>query len=289
MEEKGLELRDYLNVIWKRKKIILTIFLAAVFAATIISFIMPKVYETSIIIKNGCVEEPIIKNEKIKEMIMNSEIINQIISETGIDMETSDILKKNIIKTSDVKNNRSFEVTVQYSNPQKTKKITEIIGKTYVEEGQKLYQQRINLVKRDFETIESMINNTAKIVTTVEDLRNNNENMINNIKNSITKEPETSDKALELKTYLDVLLLIDNSYLNNLTQLSDRNLNLLDRRKNIESILNKAEEFEIISSPSLPKSPISPNMKLNISISGFIALVLGILLAFSQEYLSKTK
>ena len=302
MEEKELQLRDYIKVILKRKKIILIIFFVAVFAATIVSFLMPKVYETSTVIKSGYVEEPIIKYEKAKEMIMNSEVLSQVIAKAGIEIEVSDILRRNIVRIEEIKDTQSFKVTVQYSDPQKTKEIAEIIGKIYVEEGQKLYQKRINLVKKELETVETTMKNAAKIIARIGKSKNKNEDLINDIKNSITKEVETLDKVpgarrsykvkdhfSELKTHLDVLLLIDNYYLNNLAQLFNTNSNLLNKKENIESILTKAEEFKILFSPSLPEFPIKPNKKLNISISAFIALFLGFFLVFFQEYLSKTE
>ena len=301
MEEKGLELRDYIKVILKRKKIILTIFFVAVFAATIVSFLMPRLYETSIVIKNGYVEEPIIKYEEVKEIITSSKILSQVIARAGIEIEVSGL--RNILRIEDIKGTRSFKVTVQYSDPQKTKEIAEIIGKIYVREGQKLYQKRINSVKKDLESVETTMKNTTKTIARIENSKNNNEDLINNIENSITKELETLDKVprarrsyrkveghfSDLKVYISMLVSLDNYYLNNLTQLSNRNLNLLNKKENIESILTKAEEFKILSSPSLPEFPVKPNKKLNISISALVGLFLGIFLVFLQEYLSKTE
>jgi uncharacterized protein involved in exopolysaccharide biosynthesis len=45
MEENEVDLRDYLNVIIRRRKVALTVFFTVVITATIVSFCMPKVYQ----------------------------------------------------------------------------------------------------------------------------------------------------------------------------------------------------------------------------------------------------
>ena len=52
MEEKEIDLRDYINVITKRKKTILTVFFVAVITTAVASLLMPRVYQatTSIMI-----------------------------------------------------------------------------------------------------------------------------------------------------------------------------------------------------------------------------------------------
>ncbi len=47
MEEKEVDLRDYIKVILKRKRIIFIIFFVAVITAAMVSFIMPRVYQST--------------------------------------------------------------------------------------------------------------------------------------------------------------------------------------------------------------------------------------------------
>jgi len=53
MEEKEVDLRDYIRVIKKRKKTILLLFLIAVIASAVISFLLPPVYEVTLAMKIG--------------------------------------------------------------------------------------------------------------------------------------------------------------------------------------------------------------------------------------------
>ena len=48
--EDEINLRDYINTILKRKKLILSVFFVAVVTTAVVSFLMPKVYEVSMLI-----------------------------------------------------------------------------------------------------------------------------------------------------------------------------------------------------------------------------------------------
>ena len=49
MEEDNVELIDYLRVIWKRKVLIIGATFVSIIAAGVLSFLLPKVYEASVI------------------------------------------------------------------------------------------------------------------------------------------------------------------------------------------------------------------------------------------------
>ena len=52
---------------------------------------------------------------------------------------------------------------------------------------------------------------------------------------------------------------------------------------------SKTQKLEIISPAFMPTSPSKPNLKINLTASSILGLFLGILWAFSMEYLKKTK
>ncbi|MCK4241725.1 MAG: hypothetical protein KAX30_08895, partial [Candidatus Atribacteria bacterium] len=66
MEEEEIDLREYINVLLKRKGIIILIFLIAVITAAMVSyFVLKPVYEANVVI---AVSEPKIKNSLVVEI-----------------------------------------------------------------------------------------------------------------------------------------------------------------------------------------------------------------------------
>ncbi len=51
IQEDEIDLKEYIKVIIKRKKLILTVFLISVIVTAVVSFLMPKVYEISMFIE----------------------------------------------------------------------------------------------------------------------------------------------------------------------------------------------------------------------------------------------
>jgi len=47
-EDDAFELVDYLQVIWKRKVLVMAVFLIFIVTAVVVSFSLPKVYEASV-------------------------------------------------------------------------------------------------------------------------------------------------------------------------------------------------------------------------------------------------
>ena len=88
--EEEIDLGKYINVIIKRKKIILTIFFLSVIATAIISFSLPKVYQVSMIIEPPIisVKDGQIQNldsvENIKAMIEEGAFNTKIIKELNL-------------------------------------------------------------------------------------------------------------------------------------------------------------------------------------------------------------
>ncbi len=76
MEEKEVDLRDYIRVIKKRKKTILLLFLIAVIASAVVSFLLPPVYEVRLAIKIGdIIDVDTLEKELIESPIAASQFL----------------------------------------------------------------------------------------------------------------------------------------------------------------------------------------------------------------------
>ena len=72
--EDEINLRDYINTILKRKKLILSVFFVAVVTTAVVSFLMPKVYEVSMLIEPGNLET----TEKGEKLYLDTGIIQRV-------------------------------------------------------------------------------------------------------------------------------------------------------------------------------------------------------------------
>ncbi|MFA7294740.1 MAG: Wzz/FepE/Etk N-terminal domain-containing protein, partial [Candidatus Omnitrophota bacterium] len=99
-QEDEIDIREYINVIIKRKKLILAIFLVSVFTAAIVSLIMPKVYEIASIVQLGSVNEPLIKNEEAKAIMLNQNLLLSIVNELNLKIGVEGLQKA--IKINDL-------------------------------------------------------------------------------------------------------------------------------------------------------------------------------------------
>jgi len=78
-QEDEIDLRELINVLIKRKKLILTIFFSAVVLTAFINFLIPKIYLSSAIMQRGVVENQLIKKAEAEEMIKSLEFLDPLI------------------------------------------------------------------------------------------------------------------------------------------------------------------------------------------------------------------
>jgi uncharacterized protein involved in exopolysaccharide biosynthesis len=75
--ESGQEitLRNYIEVVIKRKKLIFIVFFLSVITATAINLTTPKVYVATAVIQNGYIDSPIIKIAEAASIIESQAIL----------------------------------------------------------------------------------------------------------------------------------------------------------------------------------------------------------------------
>ncbi|MEW6685759.1 MAG: Wzz/FepE/Etk N-terminal domain-containing protein [Candidatus Edwardsbacteria bacterium] len=93
MEEKEIELKDYLQVIWRYKMFIIAITVSAGLFAGIVSLLLPPTYETTFLFKIGKVWEEPIDNEYLLSEFIESE---NFIAEMNRILNGKNISEKNI-------------------------------------------------------------------------------------------------------------------------------------------------------------------------------------------------
>ena len=235
-EYQDIEFRKYWEIIRKRKKSILIIFLIVFLAGLIFTILTPKTYESFVVLSK--IKKPLTLYIKIIER--KNAIATQLNEQFKIlpsQFDLVDLPAENLIK-----------VEARGKTPEEAKSITDLVAKTTVD-----YSEKLSTDLTSFE---------RKRIGEIEEKLKENENYLKKLKpNEIS--------AILIRNQQDLL--------------KDQ---LADWQYKIDS---KTQKLEIVSPAFMPTSPSKPNLKSNLIASFILGLFLGILWAFSMEYLKKTK
>ncbi|MFH1094153.1 MAG: Wzz/FepE/Etk N-terminal domain-containing protein [Candidatus Omnitrophota bacterium] len=267
IQEDEFDIRKYINVIIKRKKLILAIFLVSVAAAAIVSLRMPKVYEITSIIQLGSVNELLIKNEEAKAIILNQNFLLFVINELGLKIEVESLQKA--IEISDLAGTNFLKIKITYPGIDTALKINDTIINSLIAQGQNMYQGRLAIINEQLKELDTEINNT--------------EGDIAKTKALISGLPNPSD-VTQSDVFLKIILLQSGlpNYKSNLTTLKNQ-------RNELKLLLNNSKDFKVFDAPIKPKYPVGPKKKQNVLIAGMLSLMFGVFLAFFMEFWQKGK
>lgn len=250
-----IDLRDYIEVMIKRKKTILIIFLICVIITIVISFLIPKVYEATTIIKIGGVTQPLISKEEAVIRLKTESLLNPVIQELKLNINTHKF--KKMIKIEDTRGEDLIKMKIQYTNPDLVVRICNAVADSFILKEKEIYDKQLTFLKEQIDILEK---------------RNE----------SIEKEIGKLNQTISSQTINPDFPLIQNTlsnYGNTLDRINEK-IYLLR-----EQLMN-SQQFEILESAITARN-IKPNKKLNIGISAFLGLVIGIFTAFLREYWEK--
>jgi uncharacterized protein involved in exopolysaccharide biosynthesis len=264
-EEEEIDLRDYINVLLKRKWLIIGIFLLAVITAAIISyFILPSIYQSSATFKIAEVKGLSLFNvSEAKNKIKSDQILQEVINQLKLKLTPAELAK--IIKIETIDDNKGYvKVTVENTSPELARDIAFSLVNQFIELNQQDYQEKIALLEKEKQSIEKQMTLEMENINEAEKLRLA---IINSEGLSLTEKQ------------IQINLLLSYS-----TQIREHYNELVDKYYILENQILNSSNFEIVNYPSIPQAPIKPNRKLNLVIAGVLGLFVGILMAFFAEY-----
>ena len=299
-----ISLRDYINVVLKRKKTILTILFVSVVVTAAVSFLMPRTYEVSMILEPssfGITSEgkPIYldspKNIKavVESGALNSKMLQSLNlnSTTRIKFRVSQPGGTSILKVSMERREKETEDGIKILN-----QLVDELSRSYfdqVEFKKNSIENKISAISNDIVTKNSEIKSRGGMLRILEERKNGLIDEIREIK--LTKSKKFDEGDALLVSYLD--------------QLNRQLVKIKIEKENIKifimNLQNEAEKLQInieklnlakeeihgmrlIQKPTVLLSPIKPKKKQNIAIAGVLGLMLGIFIAFFQEFWEKT-
>ncbi len=144
MEEQEIELIDYLNVIWKRKGLIIGGTLVVAAAALVVSLLMPKIYEASVTLlvtesKIPSAAGPPVRTgispETFYPMIRNHSIAEKALDKFNLNAEPHNLRPGGILSTVSVNTSRGtnlITLRVAFSDPELAKEIANFVAEEAV-------------------------------------------------------------------------------------------------------------------------------------------------------------
>jgi len=269
IQEEEIDLREYINVLLKRKGIIVLIFLIAVTTAVIVSyFALSPTYQSSIVFSVAKIDGlAVINITESLEIIKSDVVLDEVINRMGLEIGIGQL--KFQIETKNLKGTNFIEVSVTVDSPENAKNLVENITKIFIEQNQSKYQDKVKHIEERLKIIEGQIAEFEKNIQEIEKTK---------------KKIAASEELPERERQFQTSLLLSSS-------VTERSLynDLSNQKNSLKASLRSCEDFRIINYAQLPTAPIKPNKKLNILIAGVLGLFVGVFVAFFLEFWQKGK
>jgi len=294
--EEEINLRDYLQTIWKRKMSIIAVFLIIVILGGILTyFVLPKIYESTSILRIGKISGEHIETPEQTEVIISTLTINREIMRR---LDLLELPKKSKIPEEIRITNKIddfLKVKTTASTPERTLALNEITNEIIIErhtdlatQAQLALKESIEQIQKQTKDTEIAMAETSKRIETV-----------NQEADSILKKVEELDKASTegqgrvvqgyLNAWQDTKARIGSEQTKH-DQLKNKLEALKNslRGKQIEQAYQE-QPTSIEVGPALASGPVKPNKQLNWVITIIIAFFVSIIYGFMAEYFSKEK
>jgi capsular polysaccharide biosynthesis protein len=317
--EVEINLSEYINVIIKRKKVFLSVFFVSVIVTAVVSFLMPKTYEVSMIIEppilsvtnTGVQNLDSVENikAKIEEGAFNTKIIKELnIKEKLLKFKIKQPNNTRLIKVSvDEKENKTDLGIVIL------KKLLDGLDLNYakfIEDKKNEIDNQIAMVTSQNSTKENIIklreeqfkiqdDREQKLIDEIKETKSNSEELLTK-RESLLKNEAGKDEISSLlyTTTIQQNMSYFSQLQNELASLKANKENTLADIKNLNNSINENKitisnlniakniihNILVIQEPLVSLSPIGPSKRGNIAIAGIASLMFGLFLVFFIEY-----
>ena len=319
IDEDEIDLRDYINVLLKRKWQIAIIFGVAVVLAGIISFVMPLTFEASNLVEVGSIKKIQLQNiNDIKSVFRRETVLQQIRTKLQEPLELAETTTTGAIaEMFDIKEEENngdgsifIEIVGRAQTPEKAVKVVDAVtdilltyhGNIFVE-AEKTFNAELETITKSKEKTQEDINQikTLDIPKTKEEIKRLEQD-IQEYEREIVKRGniQSEGQGRIIESYINLLANIKNqkeskekqiiNFENEVRGLEQQLVGLDQsiQTKEYERVYEtKPTEVEVPATP--PETRIAPKRKQNVIIAGILGIFIGVLYAFGAEYFSKEK
>lgn len=271
--EDEIDLRDIFRVLWKRRLLIIGVFVAFVLAAGVISFAISPEYKISSIVAVGNFDDPVYASQASMLNVMNSdefalEVFEQIRpNSTGSEFQAF----KGGIDVAAVKgSDRLIGISIETKKKQEGLMAIEMMIQLYANRSDESYNRQKKILSdqlaytlQRLAVIDHEVNQTQEVLLGIQGMQD-------------LTEPSTVQGEMQFSRTLDRL--------NGIQALRSA---LIDRRLDLEKQLELVRNLKVVQPPVMPANPVWPRKALIVGIAGVIGLMIGIFAAFLREGLGR--
>lgn len=298
-----VDIYDYIQVLWKRRVIILLIFLTATLTSMILSwFILPPLYETKTSLMVPV--QPFINlpnwstdtSDKQPIISLSSWSIDtyvNIAKGATVKTKTFEILKTKsklnfnpFFEVKTIRDTSIIELIVRYERAIDAARIANTWAQAFIQEVNKLREIEIEkIIKEQNATLNALLALLSKEPPVIAIKKSIiDDTLMAQIMTDITKQTGKSIIGLSIKT--EESNPIYQELVRQVTKVR-MTLKLLETWR---TIINEdhSELVKVISPAIVPLKPIAPRRFLNVIIAGVLSLMVGIFVAFGQEWFERS-
>ncbi len=278
IQEEEIDLREYINVLIKRKGVIILIFLIAVITAALVSyFVLTPIYQSSIsfLVNRELVRQqyyypassvnPYISDILI--LLTRDLILKEAVEKINLDYKYGEIREK--VEANNIEDTNIITLTVEDKDPKIAKDLANYIVKIFIEKNQFKYDEKRKIAEENLKIYKEQLDDVERNIIEIEKMKQ---------KVAISAGVPDVEKHFQTSLLLNSLV----------TERNTRNF-LISKVSSIKEDLMNYQAFKIIEPAVEPISPIKPNKELNILIAGVLGLFVGIFVAFFLEFWQKGK
>ena len=265
MEEKEVDLRDYINMVKKRWKIILIIFLVSTITSGVVSFLLPKTYEVSALVRIGRMRNNLLEEPSTTIEIFKTRPVLEKVAEGLGGPVTQEKLGELASKISMKEKTDLLEIKGRGETPEEATRLVNGVTAVLLDRHGQIFEQAKIILE------EYLDSGKARLV-------------------EIEKEIEMLRKKIdELETTnSEAKAMVARGYMEGLERSRDRYelLQVELREKKMEESYGTVST-ELVIPPATPEKPIAPKKKQNVLIAGILGLFVGLICAAIVEYFKK--
>lgn len=262
--EEEINLKDYIQILNKRKWIILACLLLSILVGIAAYYLTTPVYSASAQIVLSQSAPPRYQSRSfINSLIKSDDFLNFAIRKLNLKYKT-DELRKNIAVTSSPP---QVVIAVSVNNPKKAARTANLLAERFVDEATAsevtdlVFKQK-KLVQKELENLKQ---ERKRILAAIE-------------KAELEKAASTTEQLIKTLGL--------NSIREQLTDLHIAEINLAIRLNELEQTLIKGST-KIEVPASVPLKPTRPKLKFNLAVSALVGLIIGLTLATALESTKK--
>lgn len=265
MEEKEVDLRDYINMVKKRWKIILIIFLVFTIGSAVVSFLLPRIYESTAMIKIGKMRNMDLENPStVIEIFRTKPMVEKVAQELNIPAAHGQ-LGKLISKIRMREKSGLLEIKGRGETPEEALTLVNAAATAVLERHEEIFEQAKLILEEYLASGKQRLDEMEK--------------EINILQKKIDELEATNSEAQAL---------VAQGYMESLERIRDRyeQLEVELRQKKMEESYGTVST-ELVIPPTTPEKPIAPKKKQNVLVAGILGLFVGIVSAAIVEYFEK--